>query len=274
MMPSNRCFFFVARPLPVHVAELHFVVAAAEQHDLLCLLRQLLPRRLRIELVMLGHRRDQREVIRVLAIPTLDRAAGERQVRIGDHAQGIEEVLETDAITSGTRTGRTVERKHLGFERGHAVAALGAGLPRGKQHFVLGPQRLLRVVRRESRRAARQFECGLERFGQTLRGVAANAQSVHHRLDGVFLLGVELRQRVELVYTAIDARAHESLAPQLLEHLGVLTLAIDDDGREQQNGEAVRKLDDLVHHLAHGLCRKIDAVIRTARDARTREQQA
>ena len=71
----------------VRVAEFHFVVAAAEQHHLLRLLRQIFPGRFRVELVVLRHRGDQREVVRVLAIPALDGAAREREMGIGDDAQ-------------------------------------------------------------------------------------------------------------------------------------------------------------------------------------------
>ena len=102
----------------------------------------------------------------------------------------------------------------------------------------------------------------------------ADAQSIHHRLDGVLLLRVDLRQRVELVHAAVDTHAHETLAAQLLENLGVLALAIDDDRREQQHGQAIGQLHDLVDHLAHGLRREVDAVIGAARDAGAREQQA
>ena len=106
-----------------------------------------------------------------------------------------------------------------------------------------------------------------------MRRVRANAQSIHHRLDGVLFLGVDFRHGVEFVDAAVDAHAHETLAAQLLEDFRVFALAVDDDGRQQQHGEAVRQLHDLVDHLAHGLRRKIDAVIRTARDAGAREQQ-
>ena len=45
-------------------------------------------------------------------------------------------------------------------------------------------------------------------------------------------------------------------------------------GASSRIGEAFRQLHDLVDHLAHGLRREIDAVIRAARDAGAREQQA
>ena len=188
-------FLLGGAAVAMHVAEFHFVVAAAEQHHLLRFLRQIFPRRFGVELVVLGHRGDQREVIGVLAIPALDGAAREREMWIGDDAQRIEEILEADAIAGGAGARGAVERKHLRLERRHAVAALRAGLARGEQRFVFRLRGFLRVVRREARGAAGQLERRLERFGQALRGIGADAQSIHHGLDGVFLLGVDLRQR-------------------------------------------------------------------------------
>ena len=193
---------------------------------------------------------------------------------IGDDAQRIEEILEADAVAGGAGAGRAVEREHLRLERRHAVAAHGAGLARGEQRFVFGPRNLLRFVGREAGGAAGELQRGLQRFGQALRRVGADPQSVYHHLDGVLLLGIDFRQRIELVDAAVDAHAHETLATQLLEHLGVFALAVDDDGRQQQHGESFGHLEDLVDHLAHGLRGEIDAVIRATRDAGAREQQA
>ena len=106
-----------------------------------------------------------------------------------------------------------------------------------------------------------------------MRRIRANAQSIHHRLDGVFLLGVDFRHGVEFVHATVDAHAHETLTAELLEDFRVFALAVDDERRQQKHGEAFRQLGDLVHHLAHGLRRKIDAVIRAACDAGAREHQ-
>jgi hypothetical protein len=192
---------------------------------------------------------------------------------IGDDAQRIEEVLEPDAVAGGAGTRRAVEREHLGLEPGHAIAALRTGLARGEQGFTVGARRLVCFVRRQAHGAAGEFERRLERLGQPLRRVRPDAQPVHHRLDGVFLLRVDLRQAIELVRASVDTHAHESLTSELLEHFRVFAFAIDDDRREQQNRQAVRHLHDLVDHLADSLCREVDAMIGTACDAGAREQQ-
>ncbi len=193
---------------------------------------------------------------------------------IGDHARRIEEVLEPDAIAGGAGARGTVEREHLGLERRHAVTAFGAGLARGEQRFILGFSHFLGIVGREARHATGELQCRFERFGQALLRVGADPESVYHDLDGVFLLRIDLGQRIELVHAAVDAHAHEALAAHGVEDLRVFALAVDDHRCEQQDGEAVRHPQDLVDHLAHGLRLERHAVVRATRDAGAREQQA
>jgi hypothetical protein len=195
-------------------------------------------------------------------------------VRIGNDALGIEEILEADAVTGWAGAGRAVEREHLRLERRDAVAADRARLARRKEGFFPGFAGLFRLIRREARGAAREFECRFERFRQPLRGVGPDAQAVHHHLDRVFFLRVDLRQCVQLVHAPVDACAHEPLSAHLLENFRVFALAIYDHRREQQDREPLRQLHDLVDHLAHGLRGQIVAMVGAARNAGAREQQA
>ena len=258
----------------VHVTELDFLVAAAEQHDLLGLLREVLPGCLGVELEVPGHGGDEREVVRVLAVPALDGAAGQRQMWIGDHAFRIEEVLEPDSVAGGAGARGAVERKHLWLECGNAVAAFRTGLARGKQRLVFRLADLLRFIGRQARGATGKLERGFQRLRQALLGIRPDAQPVDHGFDGVFLLRVDLRQRIQFMHAAVDARAHESLSAQLFEDFGVLALSIHDHGCQQLYRRALGHLEDLVHHLAHGLRGQGDAMVRATRDARAREQQA
>ena len=73
---------------------------------------------------------------------------------------------------------------------------------------------------------------------------------------------------------AVDARAHEALAAQLLDHLRVLAFACIDHRREQQDRRAFGQAQHLVDHLADRLRRQVDAMIGTTRNADAREQQA
>ncbi len=121
--------------------------------------------------------------------------------------------------------------------------------------------------------AIAEFERGLERFGQALRGIGAHAEAIHDHLDGVALLGVELGYRVDLVHGAVDAHAHEALAGKLGDQRRVLALAGIHQRRQQQRQFALGREQRLIDHLAHCLRRQVDAVVRTARQSRARVQQ-
>src|SRR5690606_11697851 len=64
----------------IGVLELDLLLAAAVQHDLLLFRRELVPRRLDIDLVRLRERLNELEVVDVAAVPAADRAVRERQV--------------------------------------------------------------------------------------------------------------------------------------------------------------------------------------------------
>src|SRR4051812_37620005 len=72
---------------------------------------------------MLGERLHEGEVVGVATIPSANRAAGEREVRVMDDARGVEELLHTQSRTRRAGAGRIVEGEQAGLELGNAVAA-------------------------------------------------------------------------------------------------------------------------------------------------------
>ena len=157
-----------------------------------------------------------------------------------------------------------------GSSSGQRVAADRAGELVREQQFLA-----LRLVEEgDPRDALAEAERGLEGFGQPLLEIGAHLEPVDDRLDRVLALGIELRRGVELDVLAVDARAHETLAAQLLDHLQVLALAAGDDRGEQGERRAFGQCQHLVDHLAHGLGREVEPVIRAARNAGARKQQA
>lgn len=69
-----------------------------------------------------------------------------------------------------------------------------------------------------------QGQGGLERLGQALLEVRANLEAVHHHIDAVLLLLIQLRHFVEFVELAVDPGADEALRAHLVEHRQVLAL--------------------------------------------------
>ena len=79
---------------------------------------------------------------------------------------------------------------------------------------------------------------------------------------------------IQIRHQAIDAGADEAIGHQLVEDVQVLALALRDHRREQHDAAAFGQLQHLVHHLAHRLRIQRLAVLRTARLADPREQEA
>src|SRR6266404_4617327 len=195
-------------------------------------------------------------------------------MRVQHDPQRVEEFLHPESIAARAGAGGIVEREQLRLERRHAVAAHRAGVAAGEHQLSLrillrdrpglailarrSPLTRLTLARgliekREPREPAGQAQGGLERFRQALRGIGPDAHAVDHRLDGVFLLAVELRQRLHFVDAPVDAHAYEALRGEILQELEVLALALAHHRCEQRRGQAFRQPQRLVDHLAQGL---------------------
>jgi len=103
------------------------------------------------------------------------------------------------------------------------------------------------------RDAVGQFECRLEAVRQARRHVGPHHDAVHHHVDVVLVLLVELWRVGDLVELAVDLDALEPLLLQLGQLLAVLALAAADDGCQQVEARARRQGQHAVHHLLHGL---------------------
>ena len=105
----------------------------------------------------------------------------------------------------------------------------------------------------ESHLALRQLGCLLHGLRDAPEGVLADDDAVHHHLDGVLELLLELDLLVELAHLAVHADAREALVPQVVEELCVLALAAQHHRSEDQRAPALGVRQDLVGHLVGGL---------------------
>ncbi len=233
-------------------------------------LGQIVPRRVDVELVVLGERLDQLEIVLIAPIPAAHGAGGERQLRIDDDARRIEELRDAETIAAWASTHRRVEREQARLELGQRVIADRAREARRERR--LGGFRIVEV--REDRDTVAEAKRRLERFGEPLLDVFARPKAVDDGFDRVLLAQRQRRHRVELVDLAVDARAHEALRAQLLEDLHMLALALAHDRREQHEACFGIEREHRVDHLADGLRFERNAVLGTARRADAREQQA
>ena len=217
---------------------------------------------------MLGEALQHLVVELVAAVPALDRARRERQLREGDDALRVEEADRAEAVAARAGAHRAVEREEPRLELGERVVADRA--------CELGREEMLdAAVHVHGQRApVAVAQRGFVGLGQPLLQVGLHLEAVDDDLDRVLDALGELRHRVDLVYLAVDAHADEALGAELDEHLEVLALAVDEDGRQDHQLRAVRERQRRIDHLRDGhrrelLLRMVGAV----RIADAREQQ-
>ena len=246
----------------VEVLEVDVLRAAAEQDDLLVLGGQLVERLLQAETVVRGERAEHLEVVDVAPVPAADGTFGQGQLAV-DQTLGVEELLHAQAVAGRAGAGRVVEGEQLGLQLADRMAAVRAGEARGEDDLVT----LFVVHGGDQGDAVGQLDGGLEGFGQALLQVLAHLEAVHHHIDGVLLLLVQLGQFVQLVELAVDPGADEALGAQLFEHRQMLALALADHRGQQHQLAALGQGQHLVDHLADGLRFQRHVVVRAARDA-------
>ncbi|MNS47499.1 hypothetical protein D3C72_800330 [compost metagenome] len=150
------------------------------------------------------------------------------------------------------------------------MAADRAGEARGENHLFA---RLV-VHRCDQGNAIRQFQRGLERFGQTLLQIGANLEAVDDHIDRVLFLFIQFWQFIEFADAAVDPGANETLGAQLFENRKVFTFTLANHRRQQHQFAAFRLRQHQVDHLADGLRLQWNIVIRAARNADACIQQA
>ncbi len=254
------------------VAEGDLFLTRAVQDDLAHAFGQLLEGRLHIKAVMPRQALQHGEVVAVAPIPALDGAAGEADGRESHHARGVEHLLLAQAVARGAGARRRVEREQARLQLRQRVAANRAGELAGKQ-VLLARVHLQRQYPAVALVPAHP-QGGLDAFGQALLGVGAHLQAVDHHVDVVLLGLLELGQAFVLVDLPVHAKAHVAQRLHLHEQLGELTLLLARHRRQQHELGVLGQGQHRIHHLAHGLRRQRQAVVRAVRRARAREQQA
>ena len=253
----------------IEIAEVDALAPGAAEYRLAMLVIEALEGDVEAEAIVTRQRAEHLEVIDVASVPAADGAFAEAEFLV-DHPAGVEELLHAQTVAGRAGAGGVVEGKQLGLQLADGEAADRAGEACGEDDLLT----LLAFHGRDDGDVVGQLQCRLEGFGQALLEVLAHLESIHHHLDGVLLLLVELGQLVHLVQPSVDADADETLGTQLLEHRQVLTLALAHDGGEQHQPLAFRHGQHLVDHLADGLGFQGHIVLRAARRTHAGIEQA
>ena len=256
--------------MPALVRELDLVAARAVHDRLAHLGRNLLPRRIEAELVVLRERVEHRLQI-VHVGPRRDRAIGDAQVLVLHDQLRIEVHDRSDARAFRAGAVRAVEREHSRRDFRIRNSAIDAGKALAEINFavVLRPVQAL-----DLEQVLPIFEGDLERVRQALLDSLTNREPIDHHLDSVALILVEHRLLAELVELAVDLHAHETRALHVGQLLAVLALAIANDRRQHVKPRAVGPFHDLIDDLLHALLRDLAAAVVAERMPDARKQQA
>ena len=233
---------------PVLVAERHHLVAGAVQDAVPHPLRQLAPGRRGRDLVVLRQAVERLVVIgRGGAGPGRDGALLDGAEVVRHHQHGVEEGLGAEPVAGRAGALRAVEGEEPRLDLLDGEAADRAG-ELGAEHRALAAVGVLRVGD-----AVGQRQRGLEAVGEARRDAVAHHHAVHHHLDVVLQLLVELRRLGDQVQRAVHLHPLEAAALELGELLAELALLAARDRGEQQQPRALRHGQHPVHHLADRL---------------------
>ena len=114
-------------PVAPAIPDLDGLPAAAVEHGVPDMRREIPKGNVEVEAVVGGKRFQQAEVVGVATIPAAHRAARQTQLRAGHHPLGVEERLAAEPVARGACAGRTVEGEQARLELRKRVSAFGAG---------------------------------------------------------------------------------------------------------------------------------------------------
>ncbi|GJD71291.1 hypothetical protein MMMDOFMJ_4246 [Methylobacterium gnaphalii] len=258
----------------VIIGEAHRLLAGAVEDRDPRLRRQRRPRHIGLEVEMLGQRFERLVVIgRGRLRPGRDGAALEAQGLVGDHEFRVDPHLVADAAADRAGTERVVEGEEPGLDLGDGETRDRAGKAR-RERDLLRCLAFGRIGEFDVGDPVGEFQGGLERLGEAACHVVAHHDAVHHHVDVVLELLVELRHVVDRVVLAVDAKALEALLLEFCDLFAVLALPPAHDGREQIQPRLLGQFEHAVDHLADGLAFDRQAGDRRIGNADARPEQA
>ena len=135
-------------------------------------------------------------------------------------------------------------------------------------------RRILHIQRLHRDHPVAQLQRGFKALGQALLDVLARPEAINHCFDGVLLAQRQRRHRIDFMQLAVHAYTHIALRAQLVEHLGMLALALADHRGQQHVALLGIQGQHVVDHLADRLRFQRVAVVRAAGAADAGVQQA
>ena len=233
------------------VVQLQLLSAGAVEDDPADLLRQLPPGGGELEVVLLGQGVEVHpgDAVPPDVVPAagLDGPLQDGQLPVGDDAVRVRLQLAAQAGAGGAGAVGVVEGEHPGGQLLDADAAVLTGVVLAEEDIPL----LLEHVGDDQ--ATGEGGGGLHAVGEPLAHIGPDHQAVHHHLDVVLLVLLQLDLLRQLVEGAIHPHPDIAGLPGVLEDLLVLALPGPDHRGQDLDTAALRQGQDLVDDLVDGL---------------------
>ena len=182
------------------------------------------------------------------ATPRADRHVLQFYRVVRDEQRRIEHRLRAEAVADRTGAERAVEREVARGDLGVAIAGFGIeGLVAERDFLGHGRGRPEENGDNPTTRLERQ----LNGIGQARLDGVADFKAVDDGLDDVGARFLQARRLLEFDQAAVDARADETLAAELFDHIAELALLPLHDGGENLDGRAFLRGEHAVDHLLH-----------------------
>ena len=234
---------------PVLVLDEDPVAVRAVEEPALLLLGELAPREIGVDLVAVGDRLDHALVeARAPDRPRDEGTVGDRDRGVGHEHVRIDLELRAEARTARAGAVRRVEREDARLELGQRHAVLRAG-------EVLRVEEALALDDVDADETFGERRCRLDGLREALTQIMLEHEPIDDDLDRVLELLVEHDLVLEQPRLTVDFDPREAVAPELLEHVSELALAVAHDRCVDREARSLREREDLLDDLVEALPR-------------------
>ena len=272
-------------PIGVIIGDIKARIARAIQDQVLVLLLELLPRHIQLKAEAARHAVED---IPVPAAPVIqpkavcaDGAFSDCLVGVGHDQVGVDLLTITQALAGWAGAAGRIEAEEARLRLGYAAMTIGASQVFAVQ-VIDGIIAVADILDNDApfaqleRRLHRVGQARLESFGVfvLLSRVLAHDEAVHHHLDIVNDIAVQLNIFIQIPHRAINTHARETLRSDICQRLLVIAFLAVDHGGEHLDAAAGGHILHLVDDLLRALRRHFRAANGTMGDAHASEKQA
>ncbi len=259
----------------IPVGDAYSLAATAIKHNGLVGLREVAPRGLHREAIVLGCGLEELVVVGLVAAgpaPWTDGPIAKAQVCVGHDEVWIQLHLGAQTLTRGASSMGSVKGEGARLDLAQGDPALGTGEVLGEEE-IMGTPLLVRasVCYGDDHHTVTQIKRRLYGVSQAaaVQSVIAclHYQAIHHGFDGVHLVAVEFDVLIHIAHFAVDAHADETRFAHIFEDALVVALAVLDQRSQDHDPAALGQTHDVVHDPVGGLLGDDPSALGAVRDA-------